>query len=141
MNILKIALFIFLVQEAVYIVAAANIPITCDTSGTSCLYFTADTISGTTWADIIANEVGQNQYKTTQLETDISADLWTATATALSIVTSIAYGSVFGIYSLIIFFFGNSAVSQAFGIVLQAVVYYFYAVFIIKMVKDVRGEV
>ena len=141
MNIFRIALFIFLIQQGIWLMTLASIPISCLSDGSACIYFSADTVAATTWQDVVTNEVDSGQYKSTQIETEIDADVWTATAMSLNIFTTILYGAAAGAYSLVIFFFGRTTVSYAVAILLQGVVYWFYLVLISKTIKDVGGDI
>jgi len=141
MNVYKIAMFVFLIQQAIWLVSLADIPIACTSDGSACIYFESDTITGTTWAAVIAGEVESGQYKSTQIETEIDADVWTATAMSLNIATTILYAAWAGAFSLVTFFFGWTTISVAFAALLQTLVYYFYLILVAKIIKDVGGDI
>jgi hypothetical protein len=141
MNIFRIALFVFLIQEGIYFMSLVNYPLTCNSSG-SCIYFTADTISGTTLGDIIKGDIDSGIYKTTQIEANIQADAWTSTGIALTMLIRMLFGSIAGMYSLVIFFFGFSVISVALAASMQALVYFFYACMISDTVKTLgKGDI
>ena len=141
MNIYRIALFVFLVQEAIYAVSLINYPLACNSNG-ACIYFSADTISGTTLGDIVKGNVESGIYKTTQIEANIQADAWTSTGIAITMTVNMLYGSIAGMWSLIIFFFGYSAIGVFLATMMQALVYFFYTCMISDTVKTLgKGDI
>lgn len=141
MNIYRIAIFIFLVQEGITLLSLAHYPLACNASG-ACIYFEASTIQGTTMADIIKGNVESGIYKTTQIEANIQADAWTSTGIYITMASSIVYGSIFGISSIILFFFGYSLLSGTIAVIMQALVYLFYISMILDGIKAFgKGDV
>jgi hypothetical protein len=142
MNIFQIALFVFLVQEGIYLVTLVNYPLSCDAATNACIYFDASTISGTTLGDIMKGNIESGTYKTTPIEANVQADAWTSTGIAVTMLSSILYGSVFGMWSLIIFFFGSSIISIAIATVMQCLVYFFYACMLADNIRALgKGDI
>ena len=141
MNALRLAFFVFLLQTSITVIAIADLPISCTSDRTACLHFNANTIGGTTLSNILAEEVDESNYKATQIEADVDADVWTAGAQAASMVTSLGYGAIIGIYSFTVFIFGFSGISASIGAFLQGIVYYFYFTLLKSVFRDTTGEI
>lgn len=141
MNVHRIALFILILQASVIIVTAANIPLKCTSDNSACIYFSASTVNSQTIQNIISDQVDEKEYTSTQVETDITTDLYTSTALTLEKITSITFFAIFGVYTMIVFFFGRSAVIVAIAGTLQTVVYYFYIRSIVSVIKEGKGDI
>jgi hypothetical protein len=142
MNAWRIVIFVFSIQMGIFVITQANIPLACQSDGTSCIFFTADTISATDMGAIINNEVDSSQYKATQIEEDIfNTDFFTATSTALKTLTNFAYLSVFGIFAIVTFIFGSNGVGLLLATILQSIVYFFYGVLIVDKIKPGGGNI
>jgi hypothetical protein len=143
MNMWKILMYIFFLQLGITVVTFAQIPLTCNSDGTACVYFDADTLRSTEMEDIISNQVNENQYRSTQIKTDIfRTDVLTATSTVLNIITNVFYMSLFGLYAFITFIFGNNGVAVALGVGMQTLIYIFYARAFADVIKlGGKGEI
>jgi len=140
-NVWKLSLFLLLLNLSLYVVGEANIPIRCDSAGTSCLYFNVGTIGTTTLSDIMEGNVDDSSYKAVQIEAEVTADMYTATATAISKAGQSIVFSLYCVYSIVVFIMGYSPVGVAIAVTLQAGVYFFYSYYVISLVKESSGDI
>jgi len=141
MNVFRIALLVFLVQEVILIASVASIPLACNSAQTNCVYFNVSTISSTTMADLMQTEIEEDEYKSTQIASDIEQDESLDIGKAINIAKELIYGHVFGLKSIITFIFGNGAVATAIGSLFQAIVYFFYSILLLNIVRFAGGKI
>lgn len=143
MNAWRIALAVFLLQSSIILAGFANIPVSCDPADQSqCLYFSETLVASTSVAAIINGEVDDSQYKTARIETDIfNTDVYTATTIAVDKGVSIMAFAGVGVFSLVRFFFGWTTLTFWMGVLMQAVVHYFYLRTLVSIIKEGKGEV
>ena len=141
MNIWRLTLFLLLLNMSIYVVGVAQIPIKCNAAQTSCIYFGNDIIGTTTLSDIIMDNVDESNYKAVQVEADVAADIYTATATAISKAGQTIVFSLHSVYSIIIFVLGGGAVSFAIAVMFQSGIYFFYARYLASLIKEGTGEI
>ena len=141
MNIWRLTLFLLLLNMSIYVIGEAQVPIKCNAAGTSCIYFGNDIIGTTTLPDIIMDNVDESNYKAVQVEADVAADIYTATATAINKAGQTITFSLHSVYSIIIFIAGGGAVSFALAVMYQCGVYFFYARYAISLIKEGSGEI
>lgn len=139
MNVQRIAIFIGLLQLSVYLVSLANIPIKCSDDGTTCIYFSVTTINSNSIQNIIKTTIDSGQYKSTQVESDITTDAFTSAATALGLAANSFTFAAIGIYNIIIFFLGYTPLTIEIALGMQAVVYFFYAFALISIIRGTGG--
>ena len=131
----------FMLQTGVTIATAANFPLACTSDGSSCLFFSLDTMRNNELGGIISNQVDTSQYKSTQIQADITTDTFTATAVDLNTFTNIAYMTLFGGYTFIVFVFGSNIVGILLAGAVQTMIYIFYARAFLEVIKlGGRGE-
>ena len=140
MNIWRIAFFLILMNGAFIVIGAAQIPIKCDAAETSCVYFDNDLIGSTTLPDILADNIADKSYKAVQIEEEVAADIYTATATALSKLGEYVVFTIAFVYAMTIFIFGVNPVSIAVGILLQSAIYLFILRSVISIIKEGKGD-
>lgn len=141
MNIYRIAIFMFLINLALTLITLANVPITCNSTGTGCIFFSADTMSSTSMSQILSGNIKDGQYKSVQIETNIDQDLYTATAAGLGVLVNFIYVAILGMYLLVPFFFGSNALTIGFGLGLQSLVWFFYGRSLLGLIKLGGGDV
>lgn len=141
-NIWRIAIFVMLLQVGITVASTAQIPLSClpDDKAT-CIMFNMNTMTSTTIQNIIQNQVDSGQYKTIQVETDITTDIYLATSNALAITMNAVFSAAVGMFAFIIFVFGSSVLSVFLAGAMQSVVYIYYIRAAASLIKPGKGDI
>jgi len=141
MNIYRLALFMFLVSESVYIISLANIPLRCTDDYSACLYFSPSVFGGTSIYDVLQGNIDEGQYTGTKISTDVTVDFYLTIPNVISKAVDILSWSIAGTYGLFTMFFGFSAVSVAIGTMLQGIMYFMYAKLLNDYIREGKGDI
>ena len=134
-------MFIFLLQMGVWFAITAGIPIGCNADMDTCRFFDSTVFNGKNIINTWGDSVREGQYKSVLVESNVFMEAYSLVTGALSLLVSVLWGAIAGVFGFVIFIFGSNLTALAIAGALQALVYYFYLVLIIKTIKEASGEV